>query len=41
MLAPGIMISVCWLLIPGMNNKYSLKVNRIRPLNEEKRRLIA
>ncbi|MGD1005941.1 MAG: DUF2721 domain-containing protein [Ignavibacteriaceae bacterium] len=40
MLAPGIMISACGLLILGMNNKYSLVVNRIRLLNEEKRRLI-
>lgn len=37
MLAPGIMISACGLLILGMNNKYSLVVNRIRLLNEEKR----
>ncbi|MDR3628338.1 MAG: DUF2721 domain-containing protein [Ignavibacteriaceae bacterium] len=41
MLAPGIMISACGLLILGMNNKYSLVVNRIRLLNEEKRRLVA
>ncbi len=39
MLAPGIMISACGLLLLGMNNKYSLVVNRIRLLNEEKRRL--
>jgi hypothetical protein len=38
MLAPGIMISACGLLILGMNNKYSLVVNRIRTLNEEKRK---
>lgn len=38
MLAPGIMISACGLLILGMNNKYSLVVNRIRALNEEKRK---
>ncbi len=38
MLAPGIMISACGLLLLGMNNKYSLVVNRIRVLNEEKRR---
>jgi hypothetical protein len=38
MLAPGIMISACGLLLLGMNNKYSLVVNRIRLLNEEKRR---
>jgi hypothetical protein len=39
MLAPGIMISACGLLILGMNNKYSLIVNRIRLLNDERRRL--
>lgn len=40
MLAPGIMISACGLLLLGMNNKYSLVVNRIRLLNEERRRAI-
>jgi hypothetical protein len=40
MLAPGIMISACGLLILGMNNKYSIVVNRIRLLNEERRRMI-
>jgi len=39
MLAPAIMISACGLLLLGMNNKYSLVVNRIRLLNEERRRL--
>ncbi len=39
MLAPGIMISACALLLLGMNNKYSLVVNRIRVLDEEKRKL--
>jgi hypothetical protein len=39
MLAPGIMISACGLLLLGMNNKYSLVVNRIRLLDDEKRRL--
>lgn len=38
-LAPAIMISACGLLLLGMNNRYSLVVNRIRLLNEEKRRL--
>jgi len=38
MLAPGLMISACGLLLLGMNNKYSLIVNRIRLLNEERRR---
>ena len=40
MLAPGLMISACGLLLLAMNNKYSLVVNRIRLLNEEKRRFI-
>lgn len=39
MLAPAVMINACGLLILGINNKYSLVVNRIRLLNEEKRRL--
>lgn len=37
MLAPGIMISACGLLLLGMNNKYSLVINRIRDLDKEKR----
>lgn len=37
MLAPGLMISACGLLLLGMNNKYSLVVNRIRLLKEEHR----
>ncbi len=41
MLAPGIMISACGLLILGINNKYSLVVNRIRLLNEERRKILA
>jgi len=39
MLAPGIMISACGLLLLGMNNKYSIVVNRIRLLDDEKRKL--
>lgn len=39
MLAPGLMISACGLLLLAMNNKYSLVVNRIRLLNEERRKL--
>jgi hypothetical protein len=39
MLAPGLMISACGLLILGMNNKYSLVFNRIRLLDEEKRKI--
>ena len=38
MLAPGIMISACGLLLLGINNKYSIVVNRIRLLNDEKRK---
>jgi len=41
MLAPGLMISACGLLLLSINNKYSLVVNRIRLLNEEKRKLMA
>lgn len=41
MLAPAVMISACGLLLLGMNNKYSLVVNRIRLLNEEKRKFFA
>jgi hypothetical protein len=41
MLAPGIMISACGLLLLGMNNKYSLVVNRIRSLTDERRRLFS
>ena len=41
MLAPGLMISACGLLLLGMNNKYSLVVNRIRLLNEERRKLFS
>ena len=38
MLAPAVMISACGLLLLSINNKYSLVVNRIRLLNEEKRK---
>ncbi|MCX8011391.1 MAG: DUF2721 domain-containing protein [Ignavibacteria bacterium] len=38
MLAPSVMISACGLLLLGINNKYSNIVNRIRLLNEERRR---
>jgi len=41
MLAPGLMISACALLILGMNNTDSIVVNRNRLLNEERRRLRA
>lgn len=39
MLSPGIMISACGLLLLGMNNKYSLIVNRVRTLTAEMRSL--
>lgn len=39
MLAPGIMISACGLLLLGTNNKYSIVVNRIRMLDEEVRKM--
>ena len=39
MLAPGIMISACALLLLGVNNKYSMVIDRIRALQVEKRQL--
>ena len=39
MLVPGIMVSACGLLLLGMNNKYSIIVNRIRLLKQEERNL--
>lgn len=39
-LAPGLMISACGLLLLGTNNKYSIVVGRIRALNDEKRRYL-
>jgi hypothetical protein len=38
-LAPGVMINACGLLILGISNKFSAVLNRIRVLNEERRRL--
>lgn len=40
MLAPGVMINACGLLLLGINNKYSSMINRIRLLSEEKRRFM-
>lgn len=37
MLAPAVMVSACGLLLLGMNNKYSLVIDRIRALHLEKR----
>jgi hypothetical protein len=38
MLAPGLGISAVGLLLLGLNNRYSTIINRIRLLNDEKRR---
>jgi len=40
MFVQGVMISTCGPLILGKNYKYSLIVNRIRRLNEEKEGLL-
>ncbi|MEJ5286067.1 MAG: DUF2721 domain-containing protein [Bacteroidota bacterium] len=40
MLAPGVMVNVCALMLLVTNNKYSAVVDRIRDLNEEKRELM-
>ena len=39
-LAPGVMISACGLLLLGINNKFTAVLNRIRSLTEEKRKII-
>ena len=39
-LAPGVMISACGLLLLGINNKFTSVLNRIRILTEEKRKMI-
>ncbi len=39
-LAPGIMINACGLLLLGISNKFTSVLNRIRALTEEKRRMI-
>ena len=38
-LAPTIMISACGLMLLGLQNKYSNIIDRIRALNEERRKL--
>jgi hypothetical protein len=38
-LAPAVMINACGLLLLATSNKYSTVLNRIRVLNEEKRKL--
>lgn len=39
LIAPAVMINACGLLLLGINNKYSMVVNRVRSLNEEKRKI--
>ena len=39
-LAPGVMINACGLLLLGINAKFTSVLNRIRALTEEKRKLI-
>ncbi|MGB2868537.1 MAG: DUF2721 domain-containing protein [Bacteroidota bacterium] len=39
-LAPAVMISACGLLLLGISSKFSTILNRIRILNEEKRKLL-
>jgi hypothetical protein len=39
-LAPAIMISSCGLLLLGLNNRYSSVINRIRLLNNERRKYV-
>ena len=39
-LAPGVMISACGLLLLGINNKFTSVLNRIRALTEEKRKMM-
>lgn len=41
LLTPALMISACGLLLLGLNNRYTTVVNRIRLLNDEKRRKLA
>ena len=39
MLVPGLMVSGCGLLLLSQNNKYSNVINRVRFLDDEKRKL--
>jgi hypothetical protein len=39
-LAPGVMINACGLLLLGISNKFTSVLNRIRTFTEEKRKLI-
>jgi hypothetical protein len=40
-LTPALMISACGLLLLGLNNRYAIVINRIRGLNDEKRKKLA
>ncbi|MDH7514439.1 MAG: DUF2721 domain-containing protein [Bacteroidota bacterium] len=40
-LTPALMISACGLLLLGLNNRYSVVINRIRLLNDEKRKRLS
>lgn len=40
-LAPALLISACGLLLLALNNRYATVTNRIRALNDEKRRRLA
>ncbi|MFZ1729144.1 MAG: DUF2721 domain-containing protein [Bacteroidota bacterium] len=40
-LTPALMISACGLLLLGLNNRYAIVINRIRQLNDEKRRKLS
>jgi hypothetical protein len=39
-LAPGVMINACGLLLLGISNKFTSVLNRIRALTDEKRKII-
>jgi hypothetical protein len=39
-LAPGVMINACGLLLLGIGNKFSVILNRIRALGEERRKML-
>ncbi|MCB2203380.1 DUF2721 domain-containing protein [bacterium] len=40
-LTPALMISACGLLLLGLNNRYAIVINRIRGLNDEKRKKLS
>jgi hypothetical protein len=39
LIAPAVMINACGLLLLSINNRYSMVANRVRLLNEEKRKM--